>query len=37
MAEIIDLGGGPEFAVVDGSGYVYDDLEEQSMVLKINA
>jgi hypothetical protein len=37
VAGTIDLGGGPEFAVADGSGYVYDNLEEQSMLLKINA
>jgi YVTN family beta-propeller protein len=33
----VDLGGGPEFAVADGSGYVYDNVEDASLVLKINA
>jgi DNA-binding beta-propeller fold protein YncE len=28
---------GPEFAVADGSGYVYDNVEDASLVLKINA
>jgi YVTN family beta-propeller protein len=37
VAGTVDLGGGPEFAVADGSGYVYDNLEEASQVLKINA
>jgi YVTN family beta-propeller protein len=37
VAGTIDLGGGPEFAVADGSGYVYDNLEDESLVLKINA
>jgi YVTN family beta-propeller protein len=33
----VDLGGGPEFAVSDGSGYVYNNIEDASTVLKINA
>ena len=33
----VDLGGGPEFAVADGTGYVYNNLEDASLVLKINA
>lgn len=37
VAGTVDLGGGPEFAVADGSGYVYDNLEDASQVLKINA
>jgi len=37
VAGTVDLGGGPEFAVADGSGYVYDNLEDQSIVLKINS
>lgn len=37
LAGTIDLGGGPEFAVADGSGYVFDNLEDESLVLKINA
>ena len=37
VAGTIDLGGGPEFAAADGNGYVYDNLEDASQVLKINA
>jgi YVTN family beta-propeller protein len=37
VAGTVDLGGGPEFAVADGSGYVYNNLEDASVVLKINA
>ena len=37
IAGTVDLGGGPEFAVADGSGYVYDNLEDESLVLKINS
>jgi YVTN family beta-propeller protein len=37
VAGTIDLGGGPEFAVADGSGYIYDNLEDESLVLKINS
>jgi DNA-binding beta-propeller fold protein YncE len=37
VAGTIDLGGGPEFAVADGKGYVYDNLEDESLVLKINS
>jgi YVTN family beta-propeller protein len=37
VAGTIDLGGGPEFAVADGSGSVYDNLEDESLVLKINS
>ncbi|MGD0413769.1 MAG: hypothetical protein ABSA80_00305 [Terriglobales bacterium] len=33
----VDLGGGPEFAVADGSGYVYDNVKDASLVLKINS
>ena len=36
VAGTVDLGGGPEFAVADGAGYVYDNLEDESLVLKIN-
>jgi len=32
----IDLGGAPEFAAVDGQGRLYVNLEDKSMVLKIN-
>ncbi len=37
VAGTIDLGGGPEFAVADGKGYVFDNLENQSQVVKINS
>lgn len=33
----IDLGGGPEFAAADVAGYVFDNLEDQSMVVKIDS
>jgi len=33
----VDLGGGPEFAAADGKGYVYDNLEDESQVVKINS
>jgi DNA-binding beta-propeller fold protein YncE len=33
----IDLGGGPEFAVADGSGLVFDSLEDESQVVKIDS
>lgn len=37
VAGTIDLGGGPEFAAADGNGYVFDNLEDESLVLKINS
>jgi len=37
VAGTIDLGGGPEFAAADGTGYVFDNLEDESLVLKIDA
>jgi YVTN family beta-propeller protein len=37
VAGTVELGGGPEFAVADGTGSVYDNLEDESLVLKINA
>ncbi|MGA2355430.1 MAG: YncE family protein [Terriglobales bacterium] len=37
VAGTVDLGGGPEYAVADGAGYVYNNLEDSSVVLKINA
>jgi YVTN family beta-propeller protein len=37
VAGTVDLAGGPEFAAADGSGYVYDNLEDESLVLKINS
>jgi hypothetical protein len=37
VAGTVDLGGGPESAVADGSGYVYDNVEDASLLLKINS
>jgi DNA-binding beta-propeller fold protein YncE len=37
VAGTIDLGGGPEFAVADGQGFVFNNLEDQSLVLKIDS
>jgi DNA-binding beta-propeller fold protein YncE len=37
IAGTIDLGGGPEFAVADGEGFVFNNLEDQSLVLKIDS
>jgi YVTN family beta-propeller protein len=37
VAGSVDLGGGPEFAAADGNGSVYDNLEEQSQVIKIDS
>jgi YVTN family beta-propeller protein len=37
VAGTVDLGGGPEFAVADNSGYVYNNIEDASVVLKINS
>jgi DNA-binding beta-propeller fold protein YncE len=37
IAGTVDLGGGPEFAAADGKGYVFDNLEDESQVVKINA
>jgi len=34
---MIELGGGPEFATADGSGNVFVNLEDQSVVLRIDA
>jgi YVTN family beta-propeller protein len=33
----IDLGGSPEFAVADGKGHVFEDLEDKSTLIKIDA
>ena len=33
----VDLGGGPEFAAADGKGYVFNNLEDEGQVLKINS
>jgi YVTN family beta-propeller protein len=37
VAGTVDLSGGPEFAAADGKGFVYDNLEDESLVLKINS
>lgn len=37
VAGTIDLGGGPEFAAADGTGYVFNNQEDASVVLKIDA
>jgi len=37
VAGTVDLGGGPEFAAADGKGFVFDNLEDESLVLKINS
>jgi len=37
VAGTVDLKGGPEFAAADGKGFVFDNLEDESLVLKINA
>ena len=37
VAGTIHLGGGPEFAASDGKGYVYNNLEDESLVLKLDA
>jgi DNA-binding beta-propeller fold protein YncE len=37
VAGTVELGGGPEFAVADGRGYVFDNLEDESQVLKIDS
>jgi YVTN family beta-propeller protein len=37
VAGTVDLGGGPEYAAADGNGFVYNNLEDESLVLKIDA
>jgi len=37
VAGTVDLGGGPEFAAADGNGYVFNNLEDESLVVKINS
>jgi YVTN family beta-propeller protein len=37
VAGTVKLGGDPEFAVADGRGYVFDNLEDKNEVLKIDA
>jgi len=37
IAGTIPLGGGPEFATADGAGHVFNNLEDESLVLKIDS
>lgn len=37
VAGTVDLKGGPEFAAADGNGFVFNNLEDESQVLKIDA
>jgi YVTN family beta-propeller protein len=37
VAGTVDLGGGPEFAAADGNGFVYNNLEDQNQVVKIDS
>lgn len=37
VAGTVDLGGGPEFAVADRTGYIFINLEDQNLVVKIDA
>ena len=37
VAGTVNLEGGPEFAAADGNGFVYNNLEDESQVLKINS
>lgn len=37
IAGSVDLGGKPEFAAVDGKGFIYDNLEDKSELVKIDA
>ena len=37
VAGTVALGGGPEYAAADGKGFVFDNLEDESLVLKINS
>ena len=37
VAGTVNLGGGPEFAVADGTGYVFNNLEDENQVVKIDA
>jgi DNA-binding beta-propeller fold protein YncE len=37
VAATIDLGGGPEFAVADGEGFVFNNLEDESLVVRIDS
>jgi DNA-binding beta-propeller fold protein YncE len=37
VAGTVDLGGGPEFAVADGKGHVFNNLEDQNQLVKIDS
>jgi YVTN family beta-propeller protein len=37
VAGTVNLEGGPEFAAADGKGYVFNNLEDENLVLKINS
>ncbi len=37
VAGTVNLDGGPEYAAADGNGYVFNNLEDESQVLKINS
>src|SRR5262249_1202080 len=37
VAATIDLGGSPEFAAADDAGYVFNNLEDKNLVVKINS
>jgi len=37
VAGTVKLRGGPEYGVADGKGYVFDNVEDESVVLKIDA
>ena len=37
VAGTVNLEGGPEFAAADGEGYVFNNLEDESQVVKINS
>lgn len=37
IAGTVNLEGGPEFAAADGKGYVFNNLEDENLVLKINS
>ena len=37
VAGTVNLDGGPEYATADGNGFVYNNLEDESLLLKINS
>ena len=37
VVKVLDLGGSPEFAVADGKGHIYDNLDDKGQVIKINS